>query len=157
MNNSKAEEKLLIQRVKDYVKIIKNSDTLTRKQKLMLSVLPYTKGIVSQAASKAGISSNVHYDAMHNCKEYREFYKMIENDRTDFVESCLLKGIENLDASLIKFYLTSKAKDRGYSENNVNLNIAPITFVMNFDIPEEMSNIEDIESIEIEEAKLING
>ena len=125
----KTDEEFLMERVKHYREQVKECRELTEKQKLMLIALPYSRGIVARASQATGLSREVHHDAMRNNEHYRNFYAMIQEDRMDFVEECLLRAIVNQDASLIRYYLSCKGRERGYlPENQVSISVAPVTF-----------------------------
>lgn len=150
-------DKFLIDRVNQFKAQVEANDGLTKKQKTLLKALPITRGIVSKAATLVGVSREVHHDAMRDNEEYKRMYKLLEEERTDFVEDCLMQAIGNLDAGLIKYYLSSKAKDRGYQQdvvNNNTINVNPVQFVFTPMIPEqtiyEIKETEELKQIENE-------
>lgn len=108
---------------------------IDRRKRAMLEALKKSLGIVSQAASKVGISRDTHYDWMAADPSYSHAVRMIADAAIDFVESKmfqLINGITVLipgkdgemqevytkepNAGLIKYYLSTKAKHRGYVE-----------------------------------------
>jgi hypothetical protein len=126
---AKGDEEFLLERVKHYKEQVKKCPGLTDKQKMMLIALPYSRGIVARASQLTGLSREVHHDSMRTNEDYKRFYYMIQEDRMDFVEECLMRAIGNQDASLIKYYLSCKGKERGYlPDNQINISVAPVTF-----------------------------
>ena len=104
-----------------------------RKRGEMLQALRKHKGIVWKACEDVGITRHQHNDWMRDDIDYKQVYDGIMEDRTDYVESKLLElvdgayyevitehGVTSLkdspNAQAVKFYLSTKAKHRGYVE-----------------------------------------
>jgi hypothetical protein len=95
------------------------SDTYKRKKQL-LSYLKQSLGVVSTACDAAGISRDSHY-RWYNCgKSYKHSVDKINNTALDFVESKLYESIKKGAPASIIFYLKTKGKSRGYSQNSNN-------------------------------------
>lgn len=106
------------------------------QKEAMIAALERSLGIVSQAAKKANINRGTHYDWMNQDEKYRNKVIAIEGIAIDFVESKMFQQIKNNDSGLIKFYLATKAKSRGYVERSeiTGKNGSPIT-ILNFAKP----------------------
>jgi short subunit dehydrogenase-like uncharacterized protein len=90
----------------------------------MLKALELSYGVVSTAVKKAGIHRSTHYQWLKEDEAYRAAAEDVKNVAIDLVESEMFKQIKaqtNGSASLIKFYLTTVGKNRGY-QNEVNIN-----------------------------------
>lgn len=72
----------------------RKSDNQTDKKRSMLSALEKTKGIVTVAAKKVGISRDTHYRWLKEDSGYHDSVDEIANVALDFVESKLLDRIE---------------------------------------------------------------
>lgn len=94
------------------------SDTNKRKKHL-LAYLKQSLGVVTTACDAAGVSRDSHY-RWYNCdKSYKHNVGEITNTALDFVESKLYESIKKGTPSSIIFYLKTKGKLRGYSQNSV--------------------------------------
>ena len=82
----------------------------------MLKALEQSMGVVTTAASIAGIDRKTHYNWMKKDSRYRQAVQDIENVALDFAESKLFKNIEKSKEASIFFYLKTKGKKRGYVE-----------------------------------------
>jgi hypothetical protein len=104
-----------------------------RKRGEMLEALRKHKGIVWKACQDVGITRHQHNDWLRDDVDYKQVYYGIMDDRTDYVESKLLELVDGAyyevvtqdgiqvvkdspNAQAVKFYLSTKAKDRGYVE-----------------------------------------
>lgn len=88
--------------------------TTSELKDLFLAVLATQFGNVSEACRLAGISRRTYYVWQAKDTAFQENCLMVNEDMLDFVESRMMLAIANLDAQLIKFVLTTKAKHRGY-------------------------------------------
>lgn len=86
----------------------------------MIEALQKCLGIVSQAAKKAKIDRCTHYEWMKTDEDYKKRVEDIDNIAIDFAEGKMFQQIKNNDSGLIRFYLTTKAKHRGYTESQPN-------------------------------------
>ena len=83
---------------------------------LFIKAIPGTGGIISLIARKLDVD-------WHTVKKYIEEYATVKRAYeaekegiTDLAEAGLIKAIRDGEFQAIKFYLTTKAKDRGYVE-----------------------------------------
>ena len=78
--------------------------------------IPGSGGIISTIAKRVGCS---WHTAKKYCTEYATVAQAYVDECegiTDLAESTVLKAIRDGDVSAAKWYLTTKAKDRGYAE-----------------------------------------
>lgn len=80
----------------------------------MLEALEKSLGVVTQAATLAGLDRGTHYKWMENDPEYVVAVKNLENVSLDFAESKLFKQVEKGNITAIIFYLKCKGRKRGY-------------------------------------------
>ena len=81
-----------------------------------INAIPGSGGIISTIAKRVGCAWNT---AKKYCTEYATVAKVYQDECesiTDLAESTVLKAIQEGDVSAAKWYLTMKAKDRGYAE-----------------------------------------
>lgn len=90
--------------------------TLNENQIKLLDALEDSKGIVTEACRNVNLSRQIHYDWLKDNEEYAQAYKAIEDTAIDFVEGMMFERIEEGSDGLIKFYLATKGKKRGYIE-----------------------------------------
>lgn len=114
-----------------------NPTTEARKEKF-LQAFKNSLGIVSAACEVAGVSRKTYYRWTESDEEFAEKVKDMGDFQCDFVESKLLKKIEEGDTTAIIFYLKTKGKKRGYTTN-----------------PEKDSAIKLLESFEKKDPKKI--
>ena len=96
------------------------------KAQQFIDVIPGTAGIISTIARRVGC-------AWHTAKKYIEKYATIKRVYEDECESMLdlaeleaLKLIKGGDGSMIRWYLSTKGKDRGYVERREHEQIGKI-------------------------------
>lgn len=89
------------------------SDTIKKK---LLSELETALGIVTMACKNAGISRKTFYEWKKNDPEFEKEVKDVQEITVDFVESQLHKQIQGGSGAATIFYLKTKAKHRGYVE-----------------------------------------
>jgi len=82
----------------------------------MIIALQESLGVVTTAAKKADINPKTHYEWLKNDAEYAERVRMVAEEAIDFVETKMFDAISNSDSGLIKYYLSTKGKSRGYVE-----------------------------------------
>lgn len=92
------------------------SDTIKRKEHL-LSFLKKSLGVVTTACDAAGVSRDTHYRWYKDDGIYQQNVDNITNTALDFVESKLYESIKKGTPACIIFYLKTKGKRRGYSQN----------------------------------------
>jgi len=88
----------------------------TLAKRAMIEAMTATVGVISEACIMAGITRPTYYDWMRNDPEFKAAIGQAFEEQKDFAESCLIRGMRMLDASLIKFFLKTKCRDRGYIE-----------------------------------------
>jgi hypothetical protein len=92
-----------------------------RKQhnkKALVEALEQSLGVVTTACKRVGINRTTFYKYYKQDKAFRDAVDDIGEVAIDFVESQLFKQIKSGNTASIIFYLKTKAKNRGYVENN---------------------------------------
>lgn len=135
---------------KNFKELVVLEPGLTRKQKMFLVALCGNMGNVSRACMECGCSRDVHYKNLDN-KIYVSYVDMIKEGLKDFGEECLLRAMDKLDASMIKLFLQSKAKDRGYQPDTaITINNHPKEIVIVYgDQPEPIYEINESQEIKL--------
>jgi len=97
------------------------SKRIADTKKRLLEELKLTRGIITTACSRVGISHTTYYKWVAEDEEFRDACKEVEIYQIGLIEEKLLNTIENdriprtqLDA--VMFYLRTKGKNHGYSE-----------------------------------------
>jgi len=122
---------------------------LSDDQERLLQALFNSKGIVTEACESADIGRSTHYRWMRENEAYAEAYASIEDSAIDFVEGKMFERIEEGSDGLIKFYLATKAKKRGYVERHEQENIGgvpPVVILRSNEIDDFIKDIESKES-----------
>ena len=109
----------------------------TVKKKLMISALEKSLGIVSTACKSVGIERSTHYDWIAKDLKYAKKVSEISEMCIDFVESKMYSSISKGSDTLIKYYLSTKAKNRGYSETTNIQHSGTIIESINYIIPKD--------------------
>lgn len=112
--------------------------TTEKKKEKFLQAYKNSLGIVSAACEVAGVSRKTYYRWIESDEEFAAKVEDMADFQCDFVESKLLKKIEEGDTTAIIFYLKTKGKKRGYTTN-----------------PEKESAIKLLESFEKKDPKKI--
>ena len=88
------------------------------KAQQFIDHIPGSGGIITTIAKRVGC-------AWHTAAKYIAEYPTVQQayaDETEFItdlaETELIKAIKDGDLSAVKFYLTTKGKDRGYSQKS---------------------------------------
>lgn len=81
-----------------------------------LRALKSNLGLVYASSKETGISVEDHTRWMSEDGEYKKQVTEIDGHAIDYVESTLLKLVEERNPQAIMFYLKTKGKDRGYVE-----------------------------------------
>lgn len=89
---------------------------LTANQKLLLKSLEQHLGIISKAAAACGMTRQSHYDWLKTSEEYRNAWKIIDEDCKDIIEDAIIQKILDGDTTMIIFAAKCRLKDRGYVE-----------------------------------------
>jgi hypothetical protein len=95
------------------------------RQERFLKHFDESKGIISLACQKTGITRACYYKWMENDPKFKEKCEEVSEGVIDIVESKLLSAIDDEDTTAIIFYLKTKGKKRGYverAEYDVNIN-----------------------------------
>jgi broad-specificity NMP kinase len=106
---------------------------LKKKQREFLTYLEKTMGVVTPAVKNYGlIVARTHYKWYAECEEYRKAVDEIRNVADDFVESKLMKLIQDGDTKATIFYAKTRLKGRGYVERieqdiNMNANVGMVS------------------------------
>lgn len=88
------------------------------KKKRMLDCLSESKGIVTIACKNANIERKTHYQWLKKDSKYLEAVNDIQNVAIDHVESKLFECIDKLKEASIIFFLKTRGRERGYSEQS---------------------------------------
>jgi predicted DNA-binding transcriptional regulator AlpA len=73
-------------------------------------------GVVTTACKNVGIHRSTFYEYYNNDPEFKKEVNDIGNVALDFTESKMFEQIRDGNTTLIKFYLATKGKKRGYVE-----------------------------------------
>ncbi len=110
-------------------------ENLGIKKESLLKALENSLGIISTACNNTGIGRTTFYRWYNEDEDFKKKVDDIENIKLDYVETQLMKNIQNQDTRSIIFYLQHKGHKRGYiQKQNINLT----------------ANDEDIKKVEIE-------
>ena len=92
------------------------------KEKDLLKAIPDSGGYISTIASRLECSWNAANNAIKASPAALEALRAEEEIKLDFVEGQAMKRIKEGDGSMIRFYLATKGKRRGftYEENTMN-------------------------------------
>ena len=82
----------------------------------MIVALTKSLGVVSTACKSVGIARETHYEWMKNDEDFKAKVLDVKDIAIDYVESQMFSAIGNGDSSLIKYYLSTQGKVRGYIE-----------------------------------------
>ena len=111
--------------------------TKKERQDLFLKHFRESRGIVSYACQKIGITRACYYKWRDSDEKFEERAKEVEEETIDLVESKLLSAINNDDLTAIIFYLKTKGKKRGYVERvEQDVNVNPFEQLMK-ELPDE--------------------
>lgn len=81
-----------------------------------LRALKSNLGLVYASSKETGLSVEDHNRWMADDADYKKQVAEIDGHAIDYVESTLLKLVEERNPQAIMFYLKTKGKDRGYVE-----------------------------------------
>jgi|TARA_R110000796_G_scaffold50587_2_gene119470 hypothetical protein len=82
----------------------------------LIAALEKSMGVVTTACKNVGIHRSTFYEYYKNDDLFKQEIDDINNVALDYVESKMFKQIEKGNTQLIKFYLATKGKKRGYIE-----------------------------------------
>ena len=92
------------------------SDKIRHVKKSLINSLEKSMGVVTTACKNVGIHRSTFYEYYNNDPEFKKEVNDIGNVALDFTESKMFEQIRDGNTSLIKFYLATKGKKRGYVE-----------------------------------------
>jgi len=92
------------------------SDKIRHVKKSLINSLEKSMGVVTNACKNVGIHRSTFYEYYNNDPEFKKEVNDIGNVALDFTESKMFEQIRDGNTSLIKFYLATKGKKRGYVE-----------------------------------------
>ena len=92
------------------------TDKIRHTKKSLINALEKAMGVVTTACKNVGIHRSTFYDYYNNDEEFRKEVNDIGNVALDFTESKMFEQIQDGNTTLIKFYLATKGKKRGYVE-----------------------------------------
>lgn len=92
------------------------------RKRAMLKALEANLGNITGACEAVGINRWTYYEWLKNDPQFKQECETIPERIKDFVESSLLLQIKDKIPSSTIFFLKTKAKDRGYIEDNVVTN-----------------------------------
>ena len=90
--------------------------TTEARKKAMLEALAVTFGVVAHAAKQVGIDRTTHYTWLDSDPEYKAAVADLKEYKKDFIESKLIKLINDGDTAATIFAAKTQLKDRGYIE-----------------------------------------
>jgi len=92
------------------------SDKIRHTKNNLINALEKSMGVVTSACKKVGIHRSTFYEYYNNDEEFRQKVDDIGNVALDFAESKMFEQIQEGNTQLIKFYLSTRGKKRGYVE-----------------------------------------
>lgn len=92
------------------------TDKIRHTKKSLINALEKSMGVVTTACKNVGIHRSTFYEYYNNDEEFRKEVNDIGNVALDFAESKMFEQIQDGNTTLIKFYLATKGKKRGYVE-----------------------------------------
>lgn len=95
----------------------RKAEQTAEAKRLVLETLRKALGVVVIACKKAGVSRSQFYKWKEVDAEFAEAVESIVEEQKDYVEGKLLENINKNDTQSIVFYLSTKAKDRGYTKD----------------------------------------
>ena len=82
----------------------------------IIKAIKDSKGYVAKAAGLLGVSRSTFYNYLKKYSTVQEALDDVRESRHDYVESQLLKQIDQGNITAIIFYLKTQCKSRGYVE-----------------------------------------
>ncbi len=89
---------------------------MEKQKKDVLKALKTTMGNVSLSCEKVGISRFAFYRWREEDSDFNREVEEINERTLDFVESKLMQGIQDGNARMIIFFLSTKGRKRGYGQ-----------------------------------------
>ncbi|MBR5759152.1 MAG: hypothetical protein IKX88_11220 [Thermoguttaceae bacterium] len=111
----------------------KNLSESERKESFLQELFK-SLGRVLSACQKTGVSRDEYEHWKRDDPDFARRVDQIGEDALDYVESKLFEGIKSGDARLIRFYLETKGRARGYGKDPaLNKSASPPTVVLTQD------------------------
>jgi hypothetical protein len=85
------------------------------KEKELLAAIEGCRGIISTVAARLHVGWHTAERAINDSEKAREAMSDEEETTLDFVEGKAISKINEGDGAMIRFYLATKGKKRGYS------------------------------------------
>lgn len=122
------------------------------KKKEFLIALENTLGIVSTACNQIGINKKRYYRWLEQDPEFKRDVMEITETAIDYVETQLYKQIQEGNTQATMFFLRTKAKHRGYSEQPLVAigQMEPIQILLPTQNIPQLPNVKDIQDIDID-------
>lgn len=92
------------------------TDKIRHTKENLIKALEKSMGVVTTACKNVGIHRSTFYEYYNNDEDFQKEINDIGNVALDFTESKMFEQIQNGNTQLIKFYLATKGKKRGYIE-----------------------------------------
>lgn len=92
------------------------AESTVKMKAAMLEALKASFGIIARAAEQVGIHRTTHYTWMEDDPEYKAAVAELKEYKKDFIESKLIKLINEGDTAATIFAAKTQLKDRGYIE-----------------------------------------
>ncbi|MBR4750404.1 MAG: hypothetical protein IK077_01435 [Thermoguttaceae bacterium] len=106
----------------------------SERKESFLQELFKSLGRVLSARQKTGVSRDEYERWKRDDPDFARRVEQIDEDALDYVESKLFEGIRSGDARLIRFYLETKGRSRGYGKDSApNKSANPPTVVLTQD------------------------
>ena len=111
----------------------RNLQRTTVNKKSVIEQLKNTKGIISIACERVGITRQTFWMWLRDDPDFKKEVDEITEYQIDYVESRLLDKIEDGSDTAIIFYLKCKGKHRGYVEKTeLDINSSSNTIKVEF-------------------------
>ena len=123
--------------------------TAARKQ-AMLEALTLSFGVIAHAAKQVGIDRTTHYTWLDDDPEYKAAVADLKEYKKDFIESKLIKLINDGDTAATIFAAKTQLKDRGYVERSeiTGADGKDLNYTVTLDIGGANNNITTIQESE---------
>ncbi len=123
--------------------------TAARKQ-AMLEALTLSFGVIAHAAKQVGIDRTTHYTWLEDDPGYKAAVADLKEYKKDFIESKLIKLINDGDTAATIFAAKTQLKDRGYVERSeiTGADGKDLNYTVTLDIGGTNNNITTIQESE---------
>lgn len=119
----------------------------------IIDALKATGGLVTHASKKINITPKTIYNRMNKYPEVKDAYNDIQEEWIDLAESGVAFHLKNKDPEMIRFFLQTKGKCRGYTKTIEHSFGSPESLQIHLDIkskkiPEQYKKFSDEENNE---------